>query len=496
MDFQRRILTHCLTPNEDGILPYSTIVYSCPKKSGKSAIAAAVGAWSGDEFPGGSELFVAAGSQEQAGDRIFRDIKFHLENSPKWEVREENMLLKYLINYPNETFIKVLAKNYKTGAGSRHALSLWDELWGFVSENDRRMWDELTPIPTVKNSIQFISTYSGFENESELLWDLYLQGVGKDEHPDGQGERVLGLEDLPCWSNGRLFVYWDHDNRMPWQTEQYLDQQFKSLRGSVYLRLHENRWVSAHEEFLPAEWHDRAATPPDEDKAEDSTHRGFPKDAVIWKEHPYKNFPVFFGLDAATKHDCIAGVGVCYDARKGDIIQLAHRIWTPVPGEVFDFEQTIEPWILDMKRIFPGFQLVAYDPKDMHQTAVRLAKQGIHMLEYPQTPANMVEASHALYEVLRANNFRAYPSVEMRDHIRMAVAEAKGRGFVIKKDRARSARPIDATIALAMATKLAIDSGGVDAGVVTRIESNFSERSQFRYSGDPAWMPWQFRSDD
>src|SRR5262249_16767198 len=54
----------------------------------------------------------------------------------------------------------------------------------------RRLFEELTPVPTRKNSIRFITTYSGFSNESQLLWDLYKQSVGRDEHPDGQGERI------------------------------------------------------------------------------------------------------------------------------------------------------------------------------------------------------------------------------------------------------------------------------------------------------------------
>ena len=52
------------------------------------------------------------------------------------------------------------------------------------------------------------STYAGFENESQLLWDLYKQVVGKDEHPEGQGERLH--PDLPIYANreARIFCYW------------------------------------------------------------------------------------------------------------------------------------------------------------------------------------------------------------------------------------------------------------------------------------------------
>ena len=473
-----------MTPDANGILPYATIVYSCPKKGGKSSLGGAVAAWAAEEFDPGSEIYVVASSQEQAEGRVMRDAKFHVEHAERWNIRDDNMVTAYKIQYPNDSYIQALAKSYKAAAGSRHSLSVWDELWAYLSRLDMRMWAELTPIPTVKNSIQFVATYAGFENESDLLWDLYLKGVGTDEHPEGRGQPIPGLEDLPCWSNGRLFVYWDHENRMPWQTDQYLTQQLAALRPAEYLRFHENRWVTSHEEFIPAEWWDRAAA-------------AYPKDALIWREHPYRTYPVFVGLDAATKHDCIAIVGVCYDGAKGDIIQLFHRIWTPVPGEVFDFETTIEPFLMDVKKNF-NLQAIAYDPKDMHQTSVRLVRAGLPMIEYTQSPSKMTAASHALSEVLRADNFRAYPSEEMRNHLRMAVAEGRAGGFTIRKDKARAARPVDAAIALAMATRLAIASGGVNANEPIRLESAFGDRTAWGTTdpSSPAWLPHQFREDD
>jgi len=62
--------------------------------------------------------------------------------------------------------------------------------------------------------VRFISTYAGFEGESELLMNLYKQVVSKDEHPDGQGEWIH--PDLPIYVNREArFAYWDHEPRMP-----------------------------------------------------------------------------------------------------------------------------------------------------------------------------------------------------------------------------------------------------------------------------------------
>jgi hypothetical protein len=76
---QEKILGHALTFNEDGLLPYETIVYSTVKKSGKTSIAASVGAWYAEQWPAGTEIFCIANDLEAAEGRLMRDIKFHFQ---------------------------------------------------------------------------------------------------------------------------------------------------------------------------------------------------------------------------------------------------------------------------------------------------------------------------------------------------------------------------------------------------------------------------------
>jgi hypothetical protein len=77
----------------------------------------------------------------------------------------------------NGTTITAISGDYAGAAGSNHGFVSHDELWGSTSEASIRLFEELTAVPTRKNSIRFISTYSGFEGESKLLWDLYKQAV-------------------------------------------------------------------------------------------------------------------------------------------------------------------------------------------------------------------------------------------------------------------------------------------------------------------------------
>jgi hypothetical protein len=337
----------------------------------------------------------------------------------------------------------------------------------------------MTPIPTVPNSLRFISTYAGFENESNLLWELYLQGVGQDEHDKGRGEPVPGLEDLPCYRNGRLFVYWDHEGRMPWQTQQYYDEQMISLRPSAFIRLHTNSWVTSHEAFIPVEWWEKA-------------EKKLQAPAEIWQAHPYAKLPVVIGVDAAIKRDCTAAVGVAYNQARGTVGVVFHRIWTPRSDEDFDLEQTIERTLIEMDGRF-NVAGVVYDPAHLNQSVLRLKRAGLPMMEYTQTQTNMTAASQALYDVLKFNTLEVYPDEELKRHVQMAVAEEAGRGFRIVKEKNKRVH-IDAAVALAMAVYTAIKGGGVDISHPVKIAYPFSDRGRIT---DPtqAKLPFPLRTD-
>ena len=93
---------------------------------------------------------------------------------------------------------------------------------GYLSERSRRLWDELVPPPTRKIACRLTTTYAGFENESQLLEELYRRGlqqplVGTDLHA-GDG----------------LLMFWSHAPIAPWQDERWLAEMRRSLRPNAY----------------------------------------------------------------------------------------------------------------------------------------------------------------------------------------------------------------------------------------------------------------------
>jgi hypothetical protein len=245
---QRDILSAAFQFDADGRLAYDTIIFSTVKKSGKTTINAAITLWWAFTQEAPNELNAVANDLEQSTARVFATVKGLLRYND--ELGHSADVKAQAIVFSNGTVFRSLANDYAGEAGGNQGYSSFTEIWASISESSRRLWEELTPVPTRRNSIRFIDTYAGFEGESDLLFSLYKLGVGPDEHPDGQGERLHPT--LPIYANraARLFCYWDHEPRMPWQTSGYYAAQRRTLRPSTYLRLHENRWTTGVSTFL------------------------------------------------------------------------------------------------------------------------------------------------------------------------------------------------------------------------------------------------------
>lgn len=445
-DYQRRIFEVAFNIRE-GRFDFETVILSAPKKSGKSTWAAATTAWCAEEvFTPGSEIYLIANDLEQAEDRVFADLVYHFEHRPDCYTTKSKIVL------PNGTFIQAIAQEYKSASGARHAMTVWDELWGFLSDRSRRMWAEMTPIPTVPMSLRLVVTYAGFEGESDLLWDTYLKGVGTDEHKDGAGKVIPELSDLPCWTNGRMFTYWDTFARLPWHTDEYIEGQANSLRAVEFLRLFRNRWTTGRESFIDENWWKRSNV--------------LQSSADVWHAHPYRNLPLSVALDAAPKKDTSSVAAVGYNAAAGKIGLVFHKIWTPIKGEDFDFETTFEAYLLQQKKRY-NIATVRYDPYQLHKSSMTLRRAGLRMVEFPQNGDNMTNATSALFDVFRNKTLETYPDDECLKHVKNAIAVNSGRGYRLAKEKSRGEerryhKPIDFTVALAMAIHDAIERGGSD----------------------------------
>ena len=344
-----------------------------PKKSGKTTIAALVAEYFALFFEAPNEVYLCANDFEQAQGRVFKALSQSVRLNTRYLAKRTDAQMR-IIHFDNGTDINAIASDYAGAAGSNHGLTVWDELWAYTSESSRRLWDELTPVPTRKISIRFVTTYAGYEKESELLLELYDRGKAGEIVPElahidnGEGQPA-------CRCNGRTFVYWDHELKQhPGLTispQDYHDEQRKTLRPLAYIRIHENKFTTNEDLFITSEqW--AACYSPDVQALSPGDRRG-----------------IVLGADASTTRELTALVGVYSNTEANTRDAVYTRIWKPEAGEyrfgkpTIDLDLTIKSEIL---RLWHSGNVLAvyYDPYQLHSIALDLEKSGVRMVELPR----------------------------------------------------------------------------------------------------------------
>ena len=423
---QVRFLREALTLTAYGRLPFPEMVFSAPKKSGKTGLAAMIAIYVAVAIGGPyAEVYCLSNDFEQSVGRVFTAAARIIEASPL--LRGSAKITASRIDFPSTgSFVQACASDYSGFAGANPSLCIFDELWGYVSERGTRLWDEAVPSPTRRVSGRLTVSYSGFEGESQLLESLYKKGIAGS----------LIASDL--YKSPGMLTYWTHRGPAPWQTEVWREQMRAQLRPNAYLRLIENRWVTSESTFVPMEWWDDCVDPK-------------LSPALVDLE-----LPVWIGLDASLKRDSTAIVCCTFDCAVGKVRVVWHRVFQPSPEDPLDFEATVERTLLDLRGRFDVFE-VRFDPWQMQAVAQRLRASGLRMVEFPQSVSNLTESSTNLYETIKGRNLTVYSDPEMRLAVSRAVALETSRGWRITKEKVSD--KIDVVVALAMAALGAVQGG-------------------------------------
>lgn len=473
LQYQKDILSKIWAADETGKFPYSTVIWSQPKKNGKTQIAAAVVAWFASNVEAPNYIYTLASNQEQSSGLIFASALPTLYGVGG-KVPNTSQSTP-LISMPNGTIIRAIPNNYEGQAGGNYGLTAWTELWTYKSERDRRLFEEMPPVPTRFNSIRWIETYAGFQNESDLLLSQFgrIWGTGQgDEMRADTNEQIVqknarpvpGLEHITtdgrpcCWHipEEGLFVFWDHEIRAPWITPQYMREQKAVTRHSTYIRLWENRWQSSVGTYLNPDVIDDALTLDGEEIG-----------------------PMVLCGDASQRNDTTALVGV--QKRKVKMFGewqerykvMLVRAWDPL-GNDLDLDETIAKYV---KRLYDqGLLLGAfrYDPFQMHQVAINLRKKGVPCMEFNQGPERM-RADTFLWKQFNDRNIDMYPGSILYDHLKAANAkEMENEQVRIIKGDASTPNKVDSAVALSMAVWVASGRVAKDKRKKKLVSTSFS----------------------
>lgn len=452
VDYQKDILRVIWTLRADGRYPYSEIVWSQPKKNGKTQIAAAVAAWFAENVEPPNMIYTLASNQEQSSGLIFNSLVPTLyAMGGQTPNTQQSIPVIYL---PNGTSIRAIPNNYAGQAGGNYGGTFWSELWTYKSERDRRLFEEMPPVPTRNTSIRWIETYAGFQNESDILIDQFSRIFGTTRSdgtrvPDfserriqSKAEPVPGLEHITsksgrpsCWHipDEGFFMFWDDQIRGPWITPEYIRGQKATNRHSTFVRLWQNKWQSSEGTFIEPQLWDDAVTL-------DSEELG----------------PMFLAGDASQRNDTTALLGV--EKRTVKIfgeeqeryrVRLV-RVWDP-EGRDIDLDETIAAYV---HQIFKKGLLIGpfrYDPFQMHQVAVNLRKRGVPCLEFNQGQ-DRLKADTFLWKLFNDRRIDVYSNTILEEHVKAANAkEYENEQVRIVKGTASESNKVDACVALSMA---------------------------------------------
>ena len=387
-DHQRKIVNEALSKKANGHFRYSTVIYSAPKKSGKSALASAVALDLAESIPY-AQIYCVANDGVQSQDRLFipiwRCLNHHQQIGS--DLAPSRLLLTeaYLKNYAH---IKPIPVDASGEAGAEPTAIFYSELHGFIEEKKKRLYSEMTIPPTLwGRSIRWIESYAGYKGISDLLWDLYMLSTREGvPHPDF--EDMKGRDGEPVvWVNesAHLFCYWDTVARMPWQQgeegEEYYRQEAKLLSDSEFKRMHWNQWVSPVGAFV------------------DSAHWEADADETIPPLPIGSNVPVVIGIDAAISGDCAAVVAVTRHPFTPDIdIAVRYcKIFKAEPGKPIQIERDIGREIRKLSHWW-NIVCVAYDHYQM-EGLIQSYRRGEVVITaeetYGMSPEQIVEYEEA-----------------------------------------------------------------------------------------------------
>lgn len=434
-DYQSRILRAALERGPDGKFKYNTIVWSEPKKSGKTTLAAAVTLWMAQHSKS-SHIYCLANDGKQSQDRIFRSmaecLKLHsvqggiFENiRPTWAPP--------LFKLDNGTIVEAIPCDAAGEAGSEPLMTVWSEMWGFRQEAKERLWTEMTIPPTLYGyALRWVESYAGYEGESTILWNLYDNGVNK-------GARHPQLMDLPVYTNGSQFTFWSHEPRMPWQTREYYEDESKLMLPNEFLRIHRNTWVSSTTALL-----DNMVT---WDKCYDDNVKPL---------MPGDMEPVVIAVDASVSGDATAVVAVSrhpddsWDAPIRRVMVRHVTVYYPPTGGKINYSETIEPLIRSLCDNYNVYKIV-YDPYQLHKMCTDLSIEGVGAFEEFDQTRRRSKADKQLYDMIIMRQLRHSGDSELRKHIQNCAARSEGANNTLRLAKKADGRSIDAAVALSMA---------------------------------------------
>ena len=389
--------------------PISLAIMSATKGVGKSTLAAGIALYVLFTWKN-AEVYFISNSREQTISLAFKTLAHACETHSSLQAATAVYKSGKVVVNSTGAIAECLPTKAKTVAGKLPSLVVWDEAHG-LADTDESLWAEMTGKPS-KRCISLVCSYAGIEGESPLLRRLYDTAISEDK-PD------------------KWLFFWSHDPFISSKvTQEYLDEKRKEHLPHQYVRLFENRWVSASGSFITREQWDQCLDP---------NLRPIP---------PGSSDLMFLGLDCGLRRDSAILTGILKTENQ---YHLAHfRCWLPGRGKKNEIElEGIYNHLLNLHQTY-NIAGCWFDPRFLSSIAQRLRAKGVNMIEVSQQPSSISRCYENLYQVLTGRRFTHWGEPTLTKHMMNCVASAGPAGIMLEKGGTRSHK-IDGAVSLALA---------------------------------------------
>lgn len=417
-------LREALSKDERGLYRYSTVVWSAPKKNGKTLIASAVCLFFAWQRPW-STCKCIGNDAKQATGRVFLNIVQAIRLHPEWS--QICKVVQNKITLPNHSVIEAVPIDPEGEAGAADDFVSYTEIWGWRSKAEVRFWAE-SSLPPAKygKALRWIDSYAGEVGASPVLENLYEEGVKRGECINQQYE---------MYRNKRLFALWGTKYHLPppYFTPEYLEQQRSELTPDQFRRLHENQWIAPTATFIPIEWWDGCRV--------DDVGRLSPSD------------PLVIGVDAGVWGDSFGIVAVS-GWQSGKLAVRYARRWMPPKNDKVHFvtEENDGPED-ELIRLCDQLNIIeiAFDPMHLEDLAQRFEDDQVaNMYRFSQSSERAV-ADKRLFDTIRGRNIVHSGEVELKEHLQNADRKNEGDQGRLRIIKRAEHLKIDLAVALSMA---------------------------------------------
>jgi len=423
-DEQKAVLREMFRRDADGRLLYEIMVYSAPKKSGKTQIGGGLAQWQAERIPNG-EVYIVGNDLKQADNRMNQAIRYSVAANPR--TRQSWQIQRNTIYLPNGTRIEAVPVDPAGEAGSNPTGIFWTEAWGAKLKKHEEMWSEMNLSSTrIGQAFKFVESYAGHTNESVVLERIYKAIVRPENlHPT--------IPELYIKDN--IIVYWCTRHIMPWQQgeayQRFLGAREAEMAPPEFRRQYWNEWVSSTNAFIDILLWDACAgdVPPLE-----------------------RTEQMIIALDAGVNNDCFGMVGVSKRG-VGESAVIYHRLtkkWQPENGVKLDFV-AIKEEVKATLALFPVL-MVYYDEYQLHLFAQELQREtGIACKPFGQGAPRLIADKSLQTAIMKRQVRHDGTDADLREHLQNAAAKSDGEENRLRIVKMAEDRKVDLAVALSMA---------------------------------------------